>query len=769
MRHWRIAAFYLAPLLLALTVLTTVRFKTDLSAFIIAGDNADEILLANEIQSGSLSRRYLLSVAAPRDSTVPGDFLEDLRKRLAKIHGVVEVWSPAHQNDFTTAVAELYAPYGSRLYSLDAERTLAALFTPQGLKQRAAFLKRALLSPQGAVIKKIAVQDPLLLLLDGFRAVRDQLPHSGSRGNQFGNLVLETSIPAFDSARQEHLQNEIKITFDRLESLESAGLRLDMTGMAVFAVATQKLIQADIVRVSMLSAMGLIVLFLLIFRSFLCLLQVFNLLIISILGALLATQLFFGYVHGLTVAIGSTLMGICIDYPIHALAHTRTVANSKRSLVIARIWPSMVLGALTTLVGYAVLGLSGYPGFQQVAVYAGFGIILSLFLTRFVLPAFLGSDGARPVTLPMVAGWATFCFRFRPWLVVLVLGTFCMSLFGLNSLHWMADMQQLTPELDYLKEKDQEIRARMVSIEPGRFILVSGSRIENALQKAEEAYGILERLKQQGSLSDYFGLYPWLLSSRLQEHNQRLLQRYLTADNLRLWRQALREQGLSVERLGHFDYPLAEPLAPERVLTSDLKKLVDGRILTSEQQTLVTIWLATHSPEDLRMALDHRADIRYFSQRDLLNKLTRDYIARARILCGLGLAVIFLLMFVRYKNLKKTVLTLSPAVLAAFFILGFWSLCGAAISFLHLVGFLLAVSVCVDYGIFYQENRSGDIAVTYQAMAASMLTSVLAFGSLGAANTASLRILAGVVALGIFLGFLLCPLMIRQPPATPDP
>ncbi|MGR8980588.1 MAG: MMPL family transporter, partial [Gammaproteobacteria bacterium] len=106
--------------------------------------------------------------------------------------------------------------------------------------------------------------------------------------------------------------------------------------------------------------------------------------------------------------------------------------------------------------------------------------------------------------------------------------------------------------------------------------------------------------------------------------------------------------------------------------------------------------------------------------------------------------------------------TLSPAVLAALLILGVWSLSGAAVSFLHLIGFVLVISICADYGIFYQENPGGNIALTYQAMAASMLTSALAFGCLGTADSTSLRILAGVVSLGVLLGFLLCPLMIRQ-------
>jgi len=47
-------------------------------------------------------------------------------------------------------------------------------------------------------------------------------------------------------------------------------------------------------------------------------------------------------------------------------------------------------------------------------------------------------------------------------------------------------------------------------------------------------------------------------------------------------------------------------------------------------------------------------------------------------------------------------------------------------------------------------------------MAISMLTSAVAFGSLITAESTSLRILSAVVALGVILGFILCPLIINK-------
>lgn len=765
MLNWRITGFYLVPPALVLAVFAGTHFKTDLSAFIIAGDNAEEILLASEMQSGALSRRYLISVDSEQKQPVPEAFMQKLKTQLKAIDGVTDVWSPEQDTDIPETLRALYGPYSSAWYSLDPKHDLPQIFSEHGLLQRAKLLKNALLSPQASLAKKMAVQDPLLLGLNGFKAQGVKMQQTQNEVRPYSNLTLETAMAGLDVLQQKRIQNSIRSAFDALNNTNNVSaehFRLGMTGVPVFAVATQTLIQGDIQLVSLLSTIGLLLLFSLVFRSYGALFQVFSILLIAILAAILTTQLVFGYVHGMTVAIGSTLLGICIDYPIHAIAHAQTVKPQQRQSVIARIWPSMVLGGITTLVGYTALGASGYPGFKQVAVYAASGIIISLLLTRFVLPGLLGNQSSRSLNVPLVAEWATFCQRFRSELLGLLAILLMISFFGLTSLHWMQDMQELTPELNYLKQNDKRIRERMTSIEPGRFVLVAANDIDAALEKSEAVYKVLDQLKQSKNLTEYYGLYPWLMSKQQQALNQTLLQGYLSPENLARWQEVLTQQGLSVEQLGHFNYAKTAPLTLEQVLATPVKKLLDSRIAQGEHQTLVMIWLAEHQPDKLKAALAAIDGVQYFSQRDLLNNMAHDYTLRAKKLLAVGLAIIFLLMMYRYRNMPKTLQTLLPAIVSAFMILGFLSLTGIAINFLHLVGLLLVVSICVDYGIFYQENRGEDIALTYQAMGAAMLTSALAFACLMVSDSTSLKILSGVVVLGVVLGFLLCPIIIKS-------
>ncbi len=754
----RVVSFYLLAPLLMLAVLFSVRFKTDLSAFIVTGQQLEHVLLANEMQSGALSRQYLLSVTTEQQQRPTLSFIRSLQQQLQAIDGVTEVWLPGQQTDKVAQLLTLYGQHAALGYSLQPEQELAKLFTTEGLRQRAELLKNSLLSAQGLGIDKLARQDPLLLSLTGFKTLAAQQRQPIS--SVYQNIMLETEASGLDIAQQARIQTAIKKTLQHVNKASRGHYLLEMTGVPVFAVATQQLIQGDIQLVSALLIAAQFMLFWWLFRHWQGLLQVFSLLAIALLSAVLITQAVFGYVHAMTLAIGSTLVGICIDYPIHALVHAR-VDFADKVLAVKRIWPSMVLGGATTLIGYAALGSSGYPGFQQVAVFAGAGIVMSLLLTRFVFPWLLVKRSEQRLSVPFAGAWASFCQRYRTPLAGGFVAVVVLSLLSLNSLHWLTDMQALTPELAQLKQNDQRIRARMTHVEPGRFVLVSAPTIEAALQKSEAVYTVLEELKHDKALSDYYGLYPWLLSAQQQQANQALLKTYLTPEHLAQWRTALAEQGLSVTQLGHFDYAELQPLTLQQVLATPVKNVLANRIIQNDGQALLIIWLAEHEPERVKAALTGLTGVQYFSQRELLQDLTKTYTETARQLLALGLVAITLLLAWRYGHIVKALQTLTPALLAACVMLGFWAVSGVAVSFLHLVGFLLAVSICVDYGIFYQENRSGQIELTYQAIAASMLTSILAFACLWVSESSILRTLGSVVVLGVLLGFLLCPIFIR--------
>ncbi|MGR9099910.1 MAG: hypothetical protein ACU826_05015, partial [Gammaproteobacteria bacterium] len=212
----RVKIFFVLLPLLAVLAFFTVRVKTDVSAFIIAGDNAEEVLLAGEMQSGALSRRYLVSIGSDDGEPASALFADELARRFEDIDGVRGVWRPGRETADAATIASLYGRYGAFLYSPDAEADLARIFGPGALDQRAEWLKKALLSPQGGLVKQIALHDPLLLTLNGMKTLTDGNFEMLQANARYRNLIVETEAAGLNAPEQSRIQGEIRRIFAEL-------------------------------------------------------------------------------------------------------------------------------------------------------------------------------------------------------------------------------------------------------------------------------------------------------------------------------------------------------------------------------------------------------------------------------------------------------------------------------------------------------------------------------------------------------------------------
>ena len=255
-KRWFLVLF---PVLLALTA-WQIRVETDLNAFFTATDDEDSKLLSGLLQSGELSRRYLLVVekaTSPNADSQPAAnppsltaFSNRLVHQLAQIDDVEQVW-PADEppRDWIDAIRS-YAPYHARVFSLNPQQDAGELFDPSQLDSRAGALKQALLSPQAGFVKAIAKQDPLLLSLNGFKDLQGQFEQQAKLNADGGALILQSRPAALDSEAHERLQAAIRTRFADLNQAAGGGFRLAMAGVPVFSVTAHSEISQDVTLVS---------------------------------------------------------------------------------------------------------------------------------------------------------------------------------------------------------------------------------------------------------------------------------------------------------------------------------------------------------------------------------------------------------------------------------------------------------------------------------------------------------------------------------------
>jgi predicted exporter len=751
----------LAVVLVALTA-WKIEVHTNISDFFFPGDKADSRFLAGQLQSDELSRQYLISITqSPPESENLDDFIQSLRKSLQNIPAIKHIESDQIDEETLLELVAFYQPHRIHLFSLEPEHAFAEIFGSEGLANQAMIIEEALLGPDSATVKSAIKQDPMLLTLSWLAKLK---PFSSPEDNQqaYANLRINTHPSGLDAAAQEAFQQQLQDVFDAVNEKYSRKFSLQYTGVPVFATHIKKQITRDIQAISTLSMIALTALFLWIFRSLRALISTSIVLLVTISAASLATQLFFGFIHGLTLALGITLVGVCVDYVIHGMVHAADKQGAERVLSFRRIWPSLLLGGITTIIGYTAISLSGFPGLQQIALFAAVGIVTTLLITRYILPELMDLF-AFTVQPRFSANWLLNALQGRgPKLLAFGVALIFITT-GIQHLEWGSNLNELTPELKQLQERDKILRSRVASIEPGRFVLVEGENIEQTLQTSEQVHVALLAVQNKGQLSNFYSLYPWLGSHTLQTRNTQAWTASLTAKNKQRWLQALEEQGLSSASFPPLTTSNAAPLTLEKLQSSPAWPLISRQISENPAGGFsVAIWLGKHAPNAIRDALNKIPQAHYFSQQESINSLALEYRQKALSLLGWGFLTILTLLSLRFRSIIRAIQVLLPATLSVLIILGAWGMSEAPMNMLHLIGLLLTTAICVDYGIFYAENRSGDQALTFQAILISALTSALSFACLGVADSPALHALAWTVAPGVILGFLLCPIMLTS-------
>lgn len=761
MTHFSCRLFVYGFLVVLLILnLCLVNIETRVPVFFQGRLTQDDMLLAEQFQKNQFSRQYLIEITGQSSSANLTGFVQDMIQGLNALDPVERVWMSSEPPFDAHSIVSQYSKSAQHIYSLEPEHDAVNIFDPNRLANTVAQLKTNLLGPQGYLVRAVAKHDPLLLTFHALKNWRKRIAVRSSDIGQRSIIFLQSKPEAFDFNAQQQIQFQLDTLFHSLNARHGHQFQMRITGMPVFAVAAETEIKSDVQRVTILSSIGVILVFMVLLRSLKAMHWVMIILVSAMGVGILTTSLIFGMTHVLTIALGATLIGVCIDYPIHVMMHNAVQQTGDTLQTVSKIWPSLLLGGLTTMTGYCALAFTGYPGFQQIAVFAISGIATALLLTRYALPFLLDKTSIRVPWLPGVKALLTISQPVRKLsrLIVIALGTGSLVLF--TQLEWMDGLEKLSGNaLQQQKLIDASIRRQISTIESGRMILVKAATLEDALIRSEQTSRVLNNLVKQGLLEQYVSVYPWLVSQQLQHRNLQVFERFVNPEYQRLWQNQLSEHGLSVKKLGHLLDRQSEVLYPESVLQSKISELIEPQVI-SDDHSLIAIWLGKHQPNAVMNAIKQLNGVNYISQRDTIKKLAMNYRNTAIGALSAGLLIILLMLLLRYRHLIPAITVLLPAIFATLFIYGFWSLSKQEISFLHLIGSLLTVAICVDYGIYFFENRSQNQLHTYQAMAVSMLTTVVAFASLSISNNPVLQTLSVAVSVGVAVGFLLCPVLI---------
>ena len=385
-RGWPAIVLWLALLLACLGIISRTQFTTDLSAFMPRSPTPEQKLLMDQLRDGLASRLILAGIEgadAPTRARLSKQTAQELRTDSSFV--TVNNGEPVNtENDQAFLFSHRYLLSSA----VSPER-----FSVKGLHEGLSNSIDLLASPAGMLTKRLLPNDPtgeMVGLLSELNSGSQPSLIEGAWASRDGDralMLLQTQVPGSNTDGQAQAMASIQRAFD-IAAKDAPTAKLVMTGPGVFSVTSRDTIKDQVSRLSAVGVVLISALLLLVYRSFTALALGLLPVVSGALVGIAAVSLGFGSVHGITLGFGTALIGEAVDYSIYLFVQSDQEDVDQKGWV-QHFWPTIRLGVLTSIFGFASLLLSGFPGLAQLGLYAIAGLIAAAVVTRFVLPHLL--------------------------------------------------------------------------------------------------------------------------------------------------------------------------------------------------------------------------------------------------------------------------------------------------------------------------------------------------------------------------------------------
>ena len=577
-------------------------------------------------------------------------------------------------------------------------------------------------------------------------------------GKSWVLLRARTTGNAFDMKLP--LQVADLLQASRAQATEHGAQLLAASGL-LYAASGQQQASREITWVGGGATLGILLLLLLAFRRWRVLLAFVPVLVGMLFGAVACVALF-GHMHVMTLVLGSSLIGVAVDYPLHYLSKSWSLQPWRSWPALRLTLPGLSLSLATSCIGYLALAWTPFPALTQIAVFSAAGLVGAYLCAVCLLPALLKGVELRPAQWPLRVAQGLWQLRTallkRVPSSVLLVGVLLFCAAGLWQLNTKNDIRQWIGAPPQLLQEAQAV-ARITGYQPtSQFFLVRADNQQQLLERQGDLGKRLDQLVNMDKLQGYLALNQLVnLPSEQQQLRDAL-------NNLAQHWQPLLDLGVPASALQ------AEVAQLQALPTADIDAALQGPLAEPWR----TLWLG---PVDGGVAamvslqgLNNPAllqvqalDLPGVELVDRLGELNSVFAATQISAAELKLAscVLIVLVLILPFGLGGALRIVTLPLLAALCSLASLGWLGQPLTLFSLFGLLLVTAISVDYAILMREQVGG-APVSLLGTLLAALTTWLSFGLLAVSSTPAVSNFGLSVSLGLVFSFLLAPWAGRQ-------
>jgi predicted exporter len=773
-------ALWLVFLLACVWLVSRASFTADLSAFLPRSPTQEQQLLVDQLKSGVASRLILIGIEGG-DPAARARASRELAARLR-----------ADAQFLHVANGDMQGMARDREILLDKRYLLSPAvnpgrFTVDGLRAGLVDSLDLLAGSAGLFSKALLPRDPtgeFMQLLEAMGSGAQPHMDDGvwvARDGQRALLLARTRAEGADIDGQATAVAAIRNAF---QTVATPGMRLALTGPGPFSVNARATIKDDVTRLSGIGMAIIVGLLLLAYRSPTALLLGLLPVLSGALAGVAAVSLGFGVVHGITLGFGTALIGEAVDYSIYLFMQSEredAEAGDPRRHWIATYWPTIRIGVLTSVFGFASLLFSGFPGLAQLGLYAISGLLTAALVTRFVLPHLLPAKlRVREVSEAghRLQAWVARAGGLRGG-VWLLFAASCALLAVKHDSLWNRELAALSPVPLADQQLDMNMRADLGAPDVRYLVVVTAPSEEAALVASERVAGTLASLQAAGVIAGFESPARYLPSQARQR--QRLASLPPDAELRQRFAAATAGLPLRADRFEPFFAEVARarnqsPLTRQDLAGSSLAEGVDALLMESGERWTALLPLRASAANrhlidaaQVRAALAASEPVEAGSKQVFVDikgetdRLYAGYLQEAILLSLAGLVAILLLLLLATRSLRRVFRIVAPLAIAVAVVIAGLVLAGQQLTILHLVGMLLVVAVGSNYALFFDQG-SVDGGIEPRTLASLLLaatTTVAGFGILGFSSVPVLSAIGATVGPGAILALLFSAILAR--------
>ncbi len=614
-------------------------------------------------------------------------------------------------------------------------------------------------SPAGTVLRQLTGQSAKQAGGSGDEGDEGPRALCNDEGTVCAVQVMLSGSPG-DLGYARMIKERADAVMARLAESQPEGTRFEVTGRYRVAPLEHGIILKDLRLVSILAALGSLLMVFVFFRDLTAVVQLMVPMLSGLAVAVGLVVLIEPKINIISASALAILAGMAIDFGIHLLMHYQSARAEGLSPAAAatasvqELWVSLFVAGLTTACGFGALSMTDFQGFSQMGWIASLGIIVTLLWTLAVFPSMVrlvpGSNKAhRPSAAKdrSARGLAS---------VALVVGLLAIPFAA--EVGFESNLSKLQP-----KGIGQTIDGSLMHARRNINVLYIGESREAVTAAIED------ELMTKGGL-EALGVEPVVVSAQVifpgdsDEKTEILAD--LKATLVRTREKATEREDTKLlaeldelEPWVDIDGPPQADQIPEWLAATLVLK--DGSVGKSGIIYVPLRGSNAAAMEKLAAWLDQlreaHPEVSFASGAALLGEVTPALIADAPWVLALVFLGLIVATAIASRSFAVTRDVFLATALSTILFAATLALFGIDLHLYNLLAVPVCVGLAVDGAVHVRWAHDYDGArqryATYKAVAASTLTSMVAFGALMTADSPGLRSLGqvGVIGLGISL------------------